>query len=267
MQLKTAAARTTRARAAYEAFGDDALAFDQLSEETRERWGLVSDAVLAASGNILRQNAEEAGRAGMIEVAGKTYMRTPKGELRPLSMIAAQKQLEDEMVRKIIFYAQTLSAEVSRFKGHTFADTNAHQSLLEQEYGAKAGGVKGNVTFSTVDDTQSVIVKIADQITFGPELQSAKRLVDECLVEWGAESHEALRALVNRVFAVEKQGQINRNELFSLLAMRIEDERWARAMEAIRDSIRVVGTKEYLNFRVRDERGAWSKIVIDLAAA
>ncbi|MCA0419603.1 MAG: DUF3164 family protein, partial [Proteobacteria bacterium] len=184
-----------------------------------------------------------------------------------LGQIKPQRVLEDEMVRKVMRFATDLSAQIARFKGHTFEDLAAFQSLLEQQYGAKAGGPKGNVTFSTFDDSMRVEVKIADQIAFGPELQAAKRLVDECLKEWGADSHEALRSLVNRVFSVEKEGQINRGELFSLLAMEIADERWQSAMEAIRDSIRVIGTKAYLRFRVRDEHGALSTVTIDLAAA
>ncbi len=38
-------------------------------------------------------------------------------------------------------------------------------------------------------------------------------------------------------------------------------------MDAIRDSIRVIGTKAYLRFRIRDEHGALSTVTIDLAAA
>jgi hypothetical protein len=205
---------------------------------------------------------------GVIEVGGEKFMRDGKGNLMGLGQIKAQRLLEDEMVRKVMGYALDLSAQIARFKGHTFEDVNAFQSLLEQQYGAKAGGAKGNVTFSSFDDTMRVEVKIADQIAFGPELQAAKRLVDECLVEWGADSHAALRSIVTNVFSVEKEGQINRGELFSLLAMEVDDERWQRAMEAIRDSIRVIGTKAYLRFRMRPNANAnWSTVTIDLAAA
>ncbi|PZU93141.1 MAG: sulfate transporter [Chelatococcus sp.] len=220
---------------------------------------------MALADDILDEKA--AVSAGIVEVGADKFMRDPKGNLIGLGQIKPQRLLEDEMVRKVMRFATDLSAQIARFKGHTFEDLAAFQSLLEQQYGAKAGGPKGNVTFSTFDDSMRVEVKIADQIAFGPELQAAKRLVDECLKEWGADSHEALRSLVNRVFSVEKEGQINRGELFSLLAMEIEDKRWQSAMDAIRDSIRVIGTKAYLRFRVRDEQGALSTVTIDLAAA
>lgn len=205
---------------------------------------------------------------GSIRVGDQRYMRDARGALVPLGMVKPQHLLEDEMVRRVMHFALELSAQVGRFKGHTFADLAAFQSLLEQQYGARAGGAKGNATFRSYDDTMRIEVKIADLIEFGAELQQAKKLIDECLVEWGADSPPPLRALVNRVFSVEKEGQINRGELFSLLAMEVTDERWQRGMEAIRDSIRVTGSKTYLRFRIRpDPTANWSTVTIDLAAA
>lgn len=204
----------------------------------------------------------------ILEIEGKSYMRDAKGALMPVETVKAQHKLEDELVRKQMHFARELSAQIARFKAHVFEDLNGFQSLLEQEYGARAGGAKGNVTFQSYDGCMKVQVAIADQIAFGPELQSAKKLIDECLIEWGAQSHEAIRALVNRVFSVEKEGQINRAELFGLLRMEVTDERWSRAMDAIRDAIRVTGTKAYVRFYERDAPDApWRAVTIDLAAA
>ena len=206
--------------------------------------------------------------AGTIEVGGELHMRDAKGRLVPLSMVKPADKLEDETVRMIVGFAEALSAQIRRFKEHTFADLNAYQQLLEQDYGARAGGAKGNVTFQTVDGLLKVQIAIADLIEFGPQLQQAKTLIDECLVEWGGESRPEIRALVNRVFNVEKEGQINKAELFSLLKLDIVDERWVRGMEAIRDAIRVTGTKEYVRFYRRSRpQDRFEPITIDLAAA
>jgi hypothetical protein len=204
----------------------------------------------------------------VVEVAGKSYLPDAKGNLIPVEAIRAADKLEDETVRKVMAFAVALSEQVARFKTHTFADLNGFQALLEQEYGARAGGAKGNVSFQTFDGLMKIQVQIADQISFGPQLQEAKKLIDECLREWGAESKAELRALVNRVFSVEKEGQINKAELFSLLRVEIEDPRWRRAMDAVRDAIRVTGTKQYVRFYRRDDPNAeWRSVKIDLAAA
>ena len=202
------------------------------------------------------------------EVNGKFYMADPKGALVPLEVVKATDLLMDEMVRKIIGFAADLSAQIARFKLHTLGDVSGLLDVFDQEHGVQLGGTKGNVTLTTFDGTMKVQLAIADQITFGPELQSAKKLVDECLIEWAADSRPELRAIVQRAFNTDKEGLVNRAELFGLLRLDIEDERWQRAMKAIKESIRVEGRKEYVRFyRRADARMAWEPVTIDVAAA
>ena len=202
------------------------------------------------------------------QVGGKFYMTDPKGALVPLETIKPTDLLMDEVVRKVLGYADNLNAQIGRFKLHTLADVSILMAVFDQEHGVKLGGTKGNVTLTTFDGTMKVQLAIADQITFGPELQSAKKLVDECLVEWAADSRPELRAIVQRAFNTDKEGLVNRAELFGLLRLDIEDERWQRAMKAIKESIRVEGTKEYVRFYRRPHaRAAWSAVTIDVAAA
>jgi len=206
--------------------------------------------------------------AGEVLVNGKPYMPDAKGNLVPLESVKPADKLEDETVRKIIGYADDLSAQVTRFRMHTFDDLGDFEALLAQEYGATKGGAKGNKTFMTFDGLMKVQVQVADFIDFGPQLQIAKGLIDECLTEWSAESRAEIRAIVTRAFNVDKAGQINRSEIFMLLRMDIEDERWRSAMTAIRDAMKVVGSKTYVRCYRRDRQDApWRAITIDLAKA
>ncbi|MBX3506916.1 MAG: DUF3164 family protein [Parvibaculum sp.] len=203
-----------------------------------------------------------------IEVEGKQYIRDAKGNLVPIEAVKPVDKLMDETVRKMIGFARELNAQIARFKGHTFEDVGSFQALIAQEYGASVGGAKGNTTLTSFDGTLKVQIQVADMLAFGPELQTAKKLVDACLAEWSADSGVEIRSLVTRAFNVDKEGRINRAELFMLLRVDIEDERWRRAMDAIRDSIRVIGSKTYVRFYERPAPdAAWQSITIDLAAA
>lgn len=205
---------------------------------------------------------------GVIDIDGTPHMKDAKGRLQPLTTVKAQDQLQDEVVRKVIGYAKELSCQVSRFKNHTFEDLSGFEALLAQEYGETKGGAKGNKTFMSFDGTMKVQVQVADQIDFGPELQIAKDLIDECLNEWAADAGDELRAVVTRAFNTDKAGQINRAEIFMLLRLEIADERWKKAMEAIKDAMRVVGSKTYVRCYQRDHGEApWEAITIDLAKA
>ena len=53
-----------------------------------------------------------------------------------------------------------------------------------------------------------------------------------------------------------------------LLRLEIEDARWQQAMRAIRDAIRVIGSKTYMRFSMRAAFDApWQTVTIDLAKA
>ncbi len=209
---------------------------------------------------------EQPAHPAAVDVGGQPYLRDAKGALVPLSTVKTTDLLMDELVRKVTSAAASLSDRISRFKTAAFNDVGEFQALLAQEYDAAIGGKKGNITLTSYDGCRKVQVQVSDIMEFGPELQAAKALIDECLAEWAAGSGAELRALVNRVFSVDKEGQINRAELFMLLRVEILDERWQRAMLAIRESIRIVGSRSYIRFYHRDTPdGAWRSIPLDIA--
>ncbi len=203
-----------------------------------------------------------------IDVGGSPYLRDAKGSLVPIASVKAQDLLMDETVREMLAEAQALSEQIAAFKRRAFDRVTAFQELLAQQYGAIVGGTKGNITLLTFDGCMKVQVQVSDLLEFGPELQAAKALVDECLTEWSEGSAHEMRALVNRVFQVDQQGKINRGALFMLLRVETTNERWKRAMDAIRDSMRVVSTRTYMRFYDRAQSDAsWRAVSIDMASA
>ena len=77
-----------------------------------------------------------------------------------------------------------------------------------------------------------------------------------------------MQAIVTNAFNTDKEGQINRAEIYKLLQLDIQDERWTRAMQAIRDAMRVVGKSTYVRCYQRSAPDAkWQHITIDLAKA
>lgn len=205
---------------------------------------------------------------GRMMIGGKPYMADAKGGFTPVELIKPQELLEDETVRKIMGFALALSTQVGRFKGHTFEDLGAFDAVLAQEYGLTRGGPKGNRTYRTYDNLMQIEVRVADLIDFGPELQIAKGLIDECLNEWSADSRSEIRAIITRAFNTDKEGQVNRSEVFMLMRLEIDDARWQQAMRALREAIRIIGSKTYIRIQTRDSIEApWTTVTIDLAKA
>lgn len=198
----------------------------------------------------------------------KQYMQDAKGALMPLELVKPEHLLEDELVRKIMTFAFDLNGKIFRFRGHTMTNIGEFDALLDQEYGVKKRGKKGNRTYQTYDGLQKVVVQVQDTIDFGPQLHQAKALLDECMNEWAANARPEIRAIITRAFNTDKEGKVNRSEIFMLLRLDIQDPRWKEAMRAIRDAMRVICSKEYVRFYVRDSiENDWTAITINMAKA
>lgn len=205
---------------------------------------------------------------GIIEANGHRYMGDGKGGLRAIENVAPMKLLQDEMVRREFGFARALAEQIGRFKGHVYENLGSFDALMAQEYGLKIGGPKGNRTYSTVDGLYRVEVRIQDRLAFGPELQIAKALFDECLNERAADADPLIRSIVTNAFDTDKEGKINRGNVFILLNTKDGDPRWVRGQEAIRDAMHVIGSKSYLRFSFREAYDAsWQTLTIDLASA
>jgi hypothetical protein len=195
-------------------------------------------------------------------------MADNKGRLVRENQIKPADLLQDQMVRKILGYADDLSSQIQRFKGHVFDDVGSFLDLLAEKYDAQKGGRKGNMTFTTYDGLFQVKVSVADTLTFGPELQIAKNLIDGCIRDWSDGANDNVMALVQHAFRVDREGQVSREAIFALRKVQIDDSRWRGAMEAIADSIRVTGSKTYLRFYRRPSpTERWEQVTIDLASA
>lgn len=206
--------------------------------------------------------------AGQTIVADKVYMTDAKGALVPIELIKASDKLIDDQVRKIMGHASNLSAQIARFKQHTLDDVADLMALLLQDYQTKIGGEKGNVSLTSYDGTLQVRLQVQERLTFGPELQAAKANVDAYLTELTEDSGPELRGIVAHAFRTDQAGLVNRAELFRLLRYEIADARWQAAMKAIKDSIRVEGTKEHVRFYQRPTaRAKWEAVTIDVADA
>jgi hypothetical protein len=209
--------------------------------------------------------------AGQIELNGKSYMPDTKGSLVPIELVKKPDLMRDEMVRELFSHAEALAKTLSEFKVKAFGDVDAFLDLVAEKYGAKAvpGGEKGNVTLLSYDGSLRIQVQIADVLAFKSEdLQACKAIVDELIAEWSADSQAEIRAIVMNAFRVNRAGHINRGALLGLLRLDIQEPRWVKAMEALKESITVDGTKPYIRFARRAASdAAWENVSLDVATA
>ena len=195
------------------------------------------------------------------------YMKDASGALIPESKVKPQHKLEDEMVRSLFQMAVPLNAQMVTFKATVLDAVTSFRDLLAEEYGVHRGGTKGNMTFRSYDGSLEVQIAVGESLSFGPELEVAKSLIDQCILRWSEGASDNIKVLVQDAFQTNKQGRIDTARVLGLKRIDIEDDEWARAMEAIGDAVRKTVGKTYARFYMIDpESGVRTPVSLDIAA-
>lgn len=194
------------------------------------------------------------------------YRLDAQGRLVPESMIKPIDLERDQLVLGIVEKARVLNEALRTFKTEVFGDVDALVLLSAEQYGAKLGGTKGNVTLMSYDGRYKVQRAKADNITFDERLQGAKALIDECLQEWVQGSRPEVVTLINDAFRVDQAGNLRTGSILALRRLEITDERWQRAMQAISDAVTVVATSAYVRVYERvGDTDQYQPISLDVA--
>ena len=193
------------------------------------------------------------------------YWQDANGSLVPISKIKDIDKLRHKRVTEMCEAAKAQSAALAGFKLTAMQAVEEFVAVSLAEYDAKLGGKKGNVTLVSFDGRYKIVRQMQESIVFDERLQAAKALIDECVKAWSRGSNDNIKVLVNDAFQVDKQGGVNTGRVLGLRALKIDDEKWQMAMQAIGDSMKVASTKPYIRFYERNETGDYDSISLDVA--
>ncbi len=201
------------------------------------------------------------------EINGIKYMQNAKGDLVPLANIKPSDLERDELVREIVNGWESHSDKIKDFKYYSIGEVMAFIDLQAEKHDIKIGGSKGNITLPTFDGEYQLKISVKEHKNFNEQLTVAKEIIDDLVREWSTEANTNLITLVNTAFDIDENGNISTAKIFGLLRMEIKDEtgKWKEAMNLIKDSITVIGSKQYIRLYKRDEQGKYQNIPLDIA--
>ena len=202
-----------------------------------------------------------------LKVIPNGYKQNAVGHLVPVEKISDLEIEKDDLVTGIIHQALNLQCMMKVVKTRTLADIDAFMKLTAEKYETTLGGERGNVQLISFDGRYKVILAIDDNQTFDEKLGIAKKLIDECILDWTSDSNANVQAIIQDAFQVDKQGNLNKSRIFGLLRLKnINDPKWKHAMEALKDSIQVVSSKRYMRLYERiGNEGKYRQISLDIA--
>lgn len=194
------------------------------------------------------------------------YMEDACGRLTPVRLIKDVDLQRDALVKELFLEAEGLSRNIKQFKKKSFNDISAHISLAAEKYGLKIGGNKGNVTLLSYDGRYKITRAVSEKLDFNESLAAAKELIDRCIAKWSDGANEHLKTLIDKAFKTDREGKISTVKVLELMTVRINDEDWRLAMQALSDSMSVSSTKSYIRFYIRQEDGSYKAVPLDIAA-
>ena len=170
------------------------------------------------------------------------YLLNALGHLVPREQVREHDLLRDETVRALAEKALAINKALTDFKSSALTDIADLITISAERYNVKMGGEKGNVSVTTFDGRYKI-------------------------QRWGKGANPYIRTFADRAFRANSKGELKMSEVLDLLRYEIDDEEWAQAMQAIRDSIQAIGNAVYV--RVYERIGQSEKyrpVTLDLAA-
>jgi hypothetical protein len=167
---------------------------------------------------------------------------------RDLVPILERKQ--DEVVEKVFRRLMKLEERIIK-------DRETIKTWLEKyfEYEDKATGTPrptGNLTLKNYSDTLKIKFRQNDVIEFDDRIQRAAGIIRDLLEKWSGDARPQLKALVNEAFNSGQKGKIDRNAIFRLRKLKIDDPEWKQAMDLIDQSVSVAATRRYIQLLARN---------------
>lgn len=192
------------------------------------------------------------------------YMRDAQGRLVPVENVKEIDLMQNALVKDLLSKVRDQSRRLAALKAEILSEIEAFVELCSEQYGVKRGGGKGNVSLVSYDGTQKITRAMDELISFGPQLQAARALIEECLEDWTSDARNEVKVIVQDAFRVDSQGRLSTSRILGLRRLNIQDERWQSAMQAIADSVQVIGRTTYVRaYQRTDTNGTWSIVPLN----
>lgn len=195
------------------------------------------------------------------------YREDDKGRLVREENIKPLDILRDELVTSIINQAKEVRSQIAGFRKKAESDIETFIRIAAEQYGVDLKRFKkGNLTLKSFDGSKKVMLDAGSRLAFDEKIHIAKELIDECLVEWTTGANDNLKTLVDQAFSLDQSGKMDIRGILNLSKLNIEDEKWKKAAELIRESVTTETTRNYIRCYEREKEGEEpSLIALDLA--
>ena len=183
----------------------------------------------------------------------------------PVKYIDQVDKNRDRLVNRLMKQAEGVNERICKLREEAFEEIEKFIVETERKYNVNVRTKGGNKAFIDFSNTIKVQVQVAHTIQFDERLSLAKAIIDECINRWSEGSDDKIKLLIEQAFKVDKKGNLDKDRVLGLRQLKIKDKEWRKAMDIISDSMKVIGSKQYISFKRKNAKGDWDAVSLDIA--
>ena len=183
------------------------------------------------------------------------HFRDARGKIVHMSLITDADATRDATVVSTVLRAIDMAATVNAFFADILGELEAFCELSAERFGTSFGKTE-SYAMTSYDGRFKVAVACDATLTVNETINTAKKLLDECIADWTNGGKPQAVALVQDTFRQGKFGRISIARLLTLLRHKNAeafkgDERFQQVCKAIESSLQETGKKRYIRFHHR----------------
>jgi hypothetical protein len=194
------------------------------------------------------------------------YWTDRDGRLVHIEDVADYEQLRETYLAPLLHRHLEIYLGIADLKARYLDDIEALLQLCWERHRVKFGGKKNNVTLYTFDGLFRIERNFQNRTRYDEQIGAAEALIKEFLDDVAASLPTDARTLISNAFERNAQGDIRRAEMIRLRGLKIEDERYRRAMQIIAAAEQIIDRACYFTVSVRDAGGKYQPLPLDLAS-
>lgn len=187
----------------------------------------------------------------------------PQGLEIPPSRVSKEEKARERTIDRV--FKEVWKLRKALIDGKEVITGEVEQHLDAFAKAAKLDGWKGNATITNFQNTLKIERSVNELLDFTEEISLAQQKIAECIKKWSDKANRNLRLVVDDAFKTDSKGKLNKKRIIGLKRLEIEDETWQEAMQLIDDAIRIVDSRIYYTFHVKDETGMWVSVSLNFS--
>lgn len=181
------------------------------------------------------------------------YVKDANGNLIKLENLTPFQREEDALCQKLFSKAEVMNARMASFKYESMQLVEEVIERCLKEHGIKKfEKIKGNVQFVSLNGLIKVQRTVDNRIEINAISEVARQLIEQYKQTIEKDAGDDARAWIDTTFE-GKDGQLSVSKVVDFMNKDIDHPLYRQAVEALRKSLFINGSKAYLRFYYREK--------------